>query len=62
MGWDEPVPTDAPGPAVAADPFASQLFATYGAAKHEFDQNDIDDITMFMEMVAQRKRKKRGEE
>ena len=48
--------TDAPG----ADPLATQLFAAYGDAKDVFDQEDIDDIKLFMSMVAQRKRKKNG--
>ena len=45
-----------------ADPFANQLFAAYGEVKKEFTQDDIDDIKMFMEMVAERKRKKKEKE
>lgn len=44
------------------DPLAGQLFAAYGEVKKEFDQDDIDDIKMFMSMVAERKRKKKGKE
>lgn len=44
------------------DPFANQLFAAYGEVKKEFTQDDIDDIKMFMEMVAERKRKKKEKE
>ena len=45
-----------------ADPFANQLFAAYGEVKKEFTQDDIDDIKMFMEMVAERKRTKTEKE
>lgn len=41
------------------DPLVGQLFAAYGHVKEHFDQDDIDDITMFMEMVAERKKKKK---
>ena len=46
------------------DPLAGQLFAAYGKAKEEFSQAEIDDITMIMEMIAEKKRRKRekGEE
>lgn len=44
------------------DPLADQLFAAYNGGKEVFDQDDIDDIKMFMEMVAQRKRRKQGKE
>ena len=46
------------------DPLAGQLFAAYGKVKEEFSQAEIDDITMIMEMIAEKKRRKRekGEE
>ena len=44
---------------IKEDPFADQLFAAYGEVKEEFSQEDIDDIKMFMEMVAKRKRMKK---
>lgn len=46
------------------DPLAGQLFAAYGKVKDEFSQAEIDDITMIMEMIAEKKRRKRekGEE
>lgn len=44
---------------IKEDPFAEQLFAAYGEVKKEFSQEDIDDIKMFMEMVAKRKRMKK---
>ena len=46
------------------DPLAGQLFAAYGRVKEEFSQAEIDDITMIMEMLAEKKRRKRekGEE
>jgi len=46
------------------DPLAGQLFAAYGKVKKEFSQAEIDDITMIMEMIAEKKRRKRekGEE
>ena len=44
---------------IKEDPFAEQLFAAYGEVKEEFSQEDIDDIKMFMEMVAKRKRMKK---
>ena len=47
---------------IKEDPFAEQLFAAYGEVKEEFSQEDIDDIKMFMEMVAERKRKKKEKE
>lgn len=46
------------------DPLAGQLFAAYGKVKEEFSQAEIDDITVIMEMIAEKKRRKRekGEE
>lgn len=46
------------------DPLAGQLFAAYGKVKEEFSQAEVDDITMIMEMIAEKKRRKRekGEE
>ena len=46
------------------DPLAGQLFAASGKVKEEFSQAEIDDITMIMEMIAEKKRRKRekGEE
>ncbi len=41
-----------------ADDYASQLFAAYGEVKESFDQEDIDDLKLFMRMVAERKRQK----
>lgn len=64
---------DAPGPAETPgapdeesgpgpDDYRTQLFAAYGEVKQELDQDDIDDLKLFMQMIAQRKRQKRGEE
>ena len=49
---------------IKSDPLAGQLFAAYGRVKEEFSQAEIDDITMIMEMLAEKKRRKRekGEE
>lgn len=58
MGWEM---KDADSPS-EKDPLADQLFAAYNGGKEVFDQDDIDDIKMFMEMVAQRKRRKQGKE
>ena len=43
---------------------AGQHIAAYGKVKEEFSQAEIDDITMIMEMIAEKKRRKRekGEE
>lgn len=40
------------------DDYANQLFAAYGEVKESFDQEDIDDVKLFMRMVAERKRQK----
>lgn len=40
------------------DDYANQLFAAYGEVKESFDQNDIDDVKMFMRLVAERKRQR----
>lgn len=42
----------------AEDDYANQLFAAYGEVKEIFDQDDIDDVKMFMRLVAERKRQK----
>ena len=44
---------------IKSDPLAGQLFAAYGRVKEEFSQAEIDDITMIMEMLAEKKRRKR---
>lgn len=43
---------------VDTDDYANQLFAAYGEVKESFDQADIDDVKLFMRMVAERKRQK----
>lgn len=40
------------------DDYANQLFAAYGEVKESFDQEDIDDVKLFMRMVAERKRQR----
>lgn len=66
MGYDVPIEhADTPQHAVEDlkdDPLANQLFAAYGEVKKEFDAEDIEDIKMFMEMVAERKKKRRERE
>lgn len=49
-------------PGLEGDPLAGQLIAAYGEVKEEFTQDEIDDVTMFIRMVAQRKRQKREKE
>lgn len=46
------------GRAAPEDDYARQLFAAYGEVRASFDQDDIDDVKLFMRMVAERKRQK----
>ena len=47
---------------IKSDPLAGQLFAAYNGGKEVFDQDDIDDIKTFMEMIVQRKRRTQKKE
>lgn len=40
------------------DPLANQLFAAYGEVKEVFTQENIDDVKLFMAMIAERERRK----
>lgn len=48
-------------PPLDIDPLEGQLIAAYGEVKEHFDETDIADIKLFMEMVAERKRRKERE-
>ena len=47
---------------IKSDPLADQLFAAYNGGKEVFDQDDINDIKTFMEMIVQRKRRTQKKE
>ena len=64
MGYDVPMePAAGAGEPLAAqlenDPLAGQLFAAYGQVREAFTQENVDDLILFMNMVAEREKKKR---
>jgi len=56
------MPAAQTGGGLENDPLAGQLIAAYGEVREEFTQDEIDDVTMFIRMVAARKRQKREKE
>lgn len=62
MGYDAPMEREAESPTglfEEDDPLAHQLFAAYGEVKEVFTQENLDDVKLFMSMIAERERRKR---
>lgn len=62
VGQDVPMELPPPAPALEDDPLDRQLFAAWGEVKGDFTQEEMDDLTLFMGVMAERRRKKRETE
>ena len=62
VGQDVPMEPPSPPPVLEDDPLDRQLFAAWGEVKGDFTQEEMDDLTLFMGVMAERRRKKRETE
>lgn len=57
----EGAPMYAPAPsAEQMDPLAAELFSAYAEAKDALSADDIEDVKLFMRMLARRRRRQKG--